>query len=81
MFLKTQVNEDDALREVNPFINILDNFSSRLPHTSEEVVVVVLMSDLSFVQNLPEGDNIEMTPELSYKIFKYPTIFSILFVE
>lgn len=45
---------------MTPFIKIPDIFSSRLSPTSDEVAVVISTSDLLLVQNIPEGDKVEM---------------------
>lgn len=53
------------------------NFSSRLPRSSKEVIVVVSMSYLSFIQNLLKGDKTEITLELAHNMFKAASIFSL----
>lgn len=74
----TQVIEDGAFEEVTPFIKILDIFSSHLPCTLEETVVIVSTSNLSFVQNLPEENEMGIPYDLSHNMFKYASIFSLV---
>lgn len=47
--IQTHVALDDTSGEVNHFLKISNIFSSQLPHTLEEDVVIVPMSNLSFV--------------------------------
>ena len=39
------------------------------------------MSDLYFVQNLPEGDKIEMSSDLAFSTFKVTSILYLVFVQ
>lgn len=55
-------------------------FSSRLLRTLEEVVDILLTSDLSFFQNLPVGDMMEMAYEITHNMFKGSSLFSLIFV-
>lgn len=47
---------DDVSWEVTPFIQIQDVFSSQLDRIYEEPTTMVLTSNLSFAQNLHEGE-------------------------
>lgn len=64
--------------EVNPFIKIPNIFSSRLLCTLGEAPDIVSTSYLSFVQNLSEGDEMEMTYEIVYSMSKIASIFSLI---
>lgn len=75
---RTRVTKDDAFVEVTPFIKIPDTFSFWLPRAPEEVDVIVSRSDLSFIQNLPEGDEMEMAYKLAYNMFKDTSLFSLV---
>lgn len=59
-----------------PFIKILDIFSSWPSCTLEEDDAIVLALDLSFIENLPEGDKMELDSELTRDMFKYASLFS-----
>lgn len=74
----THIDEGNAYWEVTSFIKIPYIFSSLFPLTSREVVAIVSTSDLSFVQNLLEGDKVEMDFELTYIMFKFASIFSLV---
>lgn len=64
--------------EVAPFTLILDVFSFWLARTFEEAATIVSMSDLSFVQNLLEGENMELIPEITHSMFKVVSLFSLV---
>ncbi|CAI8584772.1 unnamed protein product [Vicia faba] len=53
---------------------------SELPCTPEEAATIGSASDLSFVQNILGGDKMEITYEISYRMFKDASIFSPVFV-
>lgn len=59
-----------------PFIKIPYIFYSHLSLTYEEFVAIFLMSDLSFIKNLPKGDKIELASQLAHNMLKAGTIFS-----
>lgn len=75
---RTRVIEDNASREVTPFIKIPNIFSFRLPRTPKEVISIVPTSNLSFAQNLPEGDKMELDSLLAHNMFKDGTNFSLV---
>lgn len=54
------VAEGGTSKETYPFIKISNIFSSWLPRNPEKVGVVISTLDLSFVQNLPAADKMEM---------------------
>lgn len=72
----TRVTEDNDFGEVTTFIKIPYTFSSWIPRTSEEVVAIVSTLYLSFVHNLPEGESVELDPELAHSMLKVDIIFS-----
>lgn len=45
-------------------------FYSRLPRTPKEAAAIVSTSNLSLIQNLPEGDKTKMAYKLAYSMFK-----------
>ena len=63
---------------MTPFIKIPNIFSSRLLCTLGEAPDIVSTLYLSFVQNLSEGDEMEMTYEISYSMSKVASIFSLI---
>lgn len=69
---------DDAYEEVTLSIKIPYIFSSRLPHTLEESAVIISTSDLSFVQNISEGDKMEMAYVFAYNMFRVASILSLI---
>lgn len=75
-----QFPRDEVLGEVTPLIWMLDVFSFLLLPTSEKATTIILTPDLSFFQNLHEGDKMELSSELTRSIFKAVYIFSIISV-
>lgn len=63
------------------FIKIQDIFSSRLPCTPKEDVVIVSTLNLYFVRNLSKGDEIEMDSDLPHNMFKVVSIFFLVSTE
>lgn len=51
-------------------------FSQWLTHTHEKDAAIISMSDLFFIQNLPEGEKIELVSEVTNNMFKVSSIFS-----
>lgn len=76
----TCIYEDNAYGEITPFIEISNILSSRLPRTLEVDASIVLKSDLSFIQNFPKWDKMEMAYELAHNMFKATSIFSLVSV-
>ncbi|CAI8591072.1 unnamed protein product [Vicia faba] len=74
----TRFTEGGASREVTSFMRIPNVFSYRLTCTLEEAAVIVSMSDLSFIQNIPQGEKMEIIFELAHNIFKNDSIFSLI---
>lgn len=74
------ITKNGTYGEVTHFIKIPDIFYSRFPRTLEKAVAIVSTSNLSFAQNLPEGDKIEMASELAHNMFKAASICSFVFV-
>lgn len=53
-------------------------FSSWLARTSEEATIIVLMSDLSFIQNTFEVDKMEHVSEVSHIMYRVAFMFSLV---
>lgn len=53
-------------------------FSSQVAWTPEEAVTTILILELSFIQNLREGDEMELTSKITHKMFKVASIFSLV---
>lgn len=65
---------------MSSFIKIPYILSSQFPHTLEDGTAIVLTLDLSFVQNLPEEDKMELASYLTHNMFKVGNIFSLVSV-
>lgn len=77
---RTCVAEEGDSKDINPFIKIPYIFSSQLPRTHEEVATTISTLNLSFIQDLPEGDKMELDFDLTHNMFKVASIFSLVFV-
>ena len=59
-------------------MRILDAFSSRLARTLEEAFTTISVSYLSFVQDLPGREKMELASELAHSMFKVVSLFSLV---
>ncbi|CAI8587935.1 unnamed protein product [Vicia faba] len=55
-----------------------DVFSSCLARTPEEATIIVSISYLSFIQNLPNGEKMELVYEITHSMFKASSLFSVV---
>lgn len=62
-------------------MRVLVVFSSWHAHTPKEAAITVFSStsDLSFIQNLPKEDKMELAYKLAHNMFKKNSIFSLNF--
>lgn len=54
---------------------------SRIPHTLEEVVVVVITEDLSLIQNLSEDENMKLLSQITFHTYWAASLFSLATVD
>lgn len=64
--------------EVTPLWMMLDVLSSRLARTQEEVVTIILMLGLSFVQNLSMEVKMEILSEVTRTMFRATSLLSLV---
>lgn len=57
---------------------ILDILSSQLAHTPEEATTNVPLSDLSFVQNILEGEKMELVFDITHSMYQDASPFSLI---
>lgn len=65
----TRLFRDHASWVITPFLQMPDVFSSWLAYTFEEVAATTLTLDMSFVQNLSEGENTKIFYEVIHIIY------------
>lgn len=78
---RTHITERDTSKEMNPFMQVEDVFSSRLAWTPKDATTTVPISNLSFIQNLPKGNKMELASKLSHNMFKAISIFFVVSVR
>lgn len=70
--------EGSPKRGDKPLYKDTQHLFFRLPRTSGDASAIMLTSELSFVQNLPEWDKKELASQLAHNLFKAGTIFSLV---
>src|SRR4051812_45272963 len=75
---RTCVIGDGASEEVTPFMRISDVFSSWHARTLNEVRFTISTSDIPFIQNISEGDKMELVCEITHSMYRDASLFSLV---
>lgn len=76
----TRLFGDVVSWSTTPFHKLPSIIPTRVPHTLEEVIVVVFPEDLSFIQNLIETDKMELLSGAIYHTYRVNFLFSLVSV-